>query len=411
MLINCPECELPVSDKAIFCPHCGYPINPDKSHRKPRNNSNKRLRLPNGFGQISEIKNRNLRNPFRAMVTIGKTPKGSPICRLLKPKSYFATYNDAYTALIDYNRNPYDLNESMTMNELFDRWVDGYCKSLNESSVRSINLAWRYCSEIHDMKVIDIRIRHIKSCMSNGTIIFNEETRNPTPQIKAKIKSVIGWMLDYAIEYELIDKNYARAFKLSKEDTEIKNTTDKEHIAFSEEELDILWNNISKINYIDVLLIQCYSGWRPQELGLIKTENVNLDEGLVIGGMKTKAGTGRVVPIHPKILPLIKTRYEEAKNLKSDFLINCTETYSKRYVKLTYSRYHERFKKIKEGLTLNPEHRPHDGRKTFATLAKKYKLDEYAIKYIMGHTITDLTERVYTDRDDAWLKEEIKKIK
>lgn len=63
MLIQCPECDLQVSDKANTCPHCGYPLKPDakpKSSRKP----NKRRRLPNGFGQISEIKGRNLRNPF-----------------------------------------------------------------------------------------------------------------------------------------------------------------------------------------------------------------------------------------------------------------------------------------------------------------------------------------------------------
>ena len=55
MLIQCPECDLQVSDKANTCPHCGYPLKPDvklKSSRKP----NKRRRLPNGFGQISEIK-------------------------------------------------------------------------------------------------------------------------------------------------------------------------------------------------------------------------------------------------------------------------------------------------------------------------------------------------------------------
>ena len=53
MLIQCPECDLQVSDKANTCPHCGYPLKPDakpKSSRKP----NKRRRLPNGFGQISE---------------------------------------------------------------------------------------------------------------------------------------------------------------------------------------------------------------------------------------------------------------------------------------------------------------------------------------------------------------------
>ena len=71
MLTQCPECELPVSDKANACPHCGYPLKPSEKIKRPRK-SNKRRRLPNGFGQISEIKNRNLRNPFRAMVTVGK---------------------------------------------------------------------------------------------------------------------------------------------------------------------------------------------------------------------------------------------------------------------------------------------------------------------------------------------------
>lgn len=56
-------------------------------------------------------------------------------------------------------------------------------------------------------------------------------------------------------------------------------------------------------------------------------------------------------------------------------------------------------------------HKPHDGRKTFITLAKKYNVDEYAIKYIVGHSISDLTERVYTDREIDWLKAEMEKIK
>ena len=49
MLIKCPECDLQVSDKATFCPHCGYPLQPDIKQRKPRSKNNKRRRLPNGF--------------------------------------------------------------------------------------------------------------------------------------------------------------------------------------------------------------------------------------------------------------------------------------------------------------------------------------------------------------------------
>ena len=85
MLIKCPECNLNVSDKAISCPHCGYPLKKDLVTKKCR--STKRKRLPNGFGYITEIKNKNLRNPFRAMVTVGKNENGRPIAKLLKPQA------------------------------------------------------------------------------------------------------------------------------------------------------------------------------------------------------------------------------------------------------------------------------------------------------------------------------------
>ena len=44
-------------------------------------------------------------------------------------------------------------------------------------------------------------------------------------------------------------------------------------------------------------------------------------------------------------------------------------------------------------------------------MAKKYGVDEYAIKYMVGHKISDITEKVYTEREFQWLREEIEKIK
>ena len=170
MLIKCPECDLQVSDRAFACPHCGYPL---KEQPKPvRKSTRKRRRLPNGFGQISELKGRNLRKPFRAMVTVGKTPKGKPICKLLKPEAFFENYNDAYAALVEYNRNPYDLDDSITMSELYEKWKDYYIQSGNkEASLRSCAYAWPYCWSIKDMKVRDVRSRHILGCVENGSII------------------------------------------------------------------------------------------------------------------------------------------------------------------------------------------------------------------------------------------------
>ena len=78
---------------------------------------------------------------------------------------------------------------------------------------------------------------------------------------------------------------------------------------------------------------------------------------------------------------------------------------------ITFKAYTYGFQAIIKQLNINPNHRPHDGRKQFVTMAKRFKVDEYAIKYIAGHRINDITERVYTDRDFEWLSEEIEKIK
>ena len=411
MLIKCPECELQVSDKAISCPHCGYIL--DVAVKKRVKQSHKKhRRLPNGFGQITEIKNRNLRNPFRAMVTVGKTSTGKPIAKPLKPVSFFPTYNDAYAALVEYNRNPYDLCEDITVEQLYERWSDWYFESLKgASSTRTITSAWRYCSSVYTMRVKDLRARHIKGCMEDGIFVYKGEERHPSPNTKSRIKSLFNLMLDYALEYELVDKNYARTFDLS--DDVIKDIEEQKipHIKFTDEEINKLWENVDEVQYADVVLIQCYGGWRPQELVLIELKNVFLDEGYCIGGIKSDAGVNRIVPIHPKIRHLIKRKYQEAIELNSDYLINCTDTNTHRSsLKFTYDKYQVRFKKVMDRLELNPDHRAHDPRKHFVSLAKKMKMDEYALKYIVGHKINDITEKVYTERDIEWLIEEMLKI-
>lgn len=409
MLLKCPECELQVSDKAQSCPHCGYPMQPSVK-RKPRNKNHKRRRLPNGFGQISEIKNRNLRNPFRAMVTVGKTPEGRPICKPLKPESYFPTYNDAYSALVEYNKNPYDLDSDISVKRLYERWIDEHAKKLtSEGSVKNITSVWPYCASVYDMRVSDLRARHIKGCMEKGSAIIKGEERQPTPNGKKRIKTLFNQMLDYAVEYELVDKNYARTFTLSTEVIKEIDDNRTSHMAFTDDEMAILWNHVEDEQYVDLILIQCYSGWRPNELITLMVKDVDIENWLFYGGSKTDAGKNRIVPIHSRIQDLIFKKYQEALRINSKYLFNYDVRGTMQ--NLAYYQYNNVFHKICNNLGLNPEHKPHDGRKHFVTAAKKYNVDEYAIKYIVGHNISDLTERVYTEREFSWLKSEIEKIK
>ncbi len=407
MLITCPECSLPVSDKALACPHCGYPLKPEAA--KPRKSrTNKRKRLPNGFGQITELKGKALRKPFRAMVTVGKTPEGKPICKLLKPQAYFQTYNEAYSALMEYNKNPFDLAKEMTVEDLYKRWSPKHYSKITRANVYTA--AWKYCTSVYNVYVREIRAHHIRYCMYEGTVVGRDGTLHTATDItRRNIKVLFDLMLDYAVEYELTDKNYSRTIKFDP-----PAPASDAHICFSDDEMRKLWADSGKTSGVDLILIQCYTGLRPQELAKIKLSDVHIEDRYMVGGMKTKAGKNRIIPIHSSILNFIKSSYEVSSKLGSEYLFNVPTVTDKKTVavsELNYKRYAFLFSYAVKTLDLNPAHRPHDGRVQFATMAKKYGLDEYAIKYIIGHKIADVTEAVYTKRDPQWLLSEVEKIK
>ena len=356
----------------------------------------KRMRLPNGFGQISELKGQRLRKRFRAMVTVGKTETGRPICKLLKPVSYFSTYNEAYTALLKYHEDPTAIDKTKTMQELFDEWYEKYeAKGRSKSMLNAVRLSWTYCETIHGMKVQDVRVRHMKPCIEGNL------EKKPTKFYQQKIKILLHQLLNYAIEQDLIEHNYAN--DIGRVDENPAKYTIK-HTSFTDEEIAKLWNSSDPV--AKMVLIQCYSGWRPQELIRIELEDVNIDDWTFVGGMKTKNGIRREIPIHSAIKPLIKEAYDYAveRNLKYLF----ANPYDQMNF-VSYNAYRHQFHRSMKQAQISG-HMPHDGRKHFEKKEKKKGCDEYAIKRIVGHSISDLTERVYTERDIDWLRSEIEKI-
>ena len=159
-----------------------------------------------------------------------------------------------------------------------------------------------------------------------------------------------------------------------------------------------LWGHVNDNEAARFVIIQCYSGWRPDELVKLEKSNINLSEGFMLGGSKTKAGKDRKVPIHSSIRDLIALEYNSTSG---PTLFSFSNYYAMIY----------KYNLMLKELGIDEKHRPHDGRVTFVTMAKNSCLDEYAIKHIVGHAISDLTERVYTSRPSSWLSEEIEKIK
>ena len=395
MLINCSECQLRVSDKALSCPHCGFPLKQPST--APKYQTSRRKRLPNGFGQISELKSQNLRKPYRAMVTIGKDSNGRPICRLLKPEAYFRTYKEAYEALLKYNSGPADYSSFITVQELYERWKEDKSQKVGLSVVRAYQTYWNYCDSIKNKIVQDVRVNDIRNLIENsGRRDKSGNIIRPTEQQKARIRQLMNMVFDYAVTYELLDRNPARVYSSA---TAVTVEAETHHKAFTSDEISILEQAAKTDRFAALVLIQCYSGWRPGEMCNLKLEDVNINDWTFTGGMKTKAGIGRIVPIHSKIRSYVDEQLQEAVSGKY-----------KSFTGYSYRNYLYKFHELLTDLNLDTTHQPHDPRKTFVTMAKAASVDEYAIKYLVGHTIKDLTERVYTERSINWLRNELEKI-
>lgn len=401
MLLDCPECGHNVSNKAVSCPNCGYPItSPKLSQKSVKSRITKRQRLPNGFGRITEIKNRNLRKPFRVMISDGTDSNGKPIGKLLKPTAYFETYNEAYTALIKYHENPYTISTYVTMEELYDRWSEEISKKVSASRMKQIKSAWKYCDLIKTIPVREIRIRDVKNLLDNGYRVDKKgNIIKPSENFKSYITMTISQMLDYAVEYELINHNFMKDVHLASE-VKAKNA----HSSFTEEEMNIIKENAPSDPVLMMMLINCYMGWRPSELCNLEVSHVNLNNKYIIGGSKTENGIDRKVPIHSYIHKYIANLYNDALFNGRTYLFDVGELLA------PYNSYSTKFKDALTKYNLDQGHRPHDCRKHFVTMAKKSGVDEYAIKRIIGHSISDITENIYTDRDIDWLKKEVEKI-
>ena len=127
---------------------------------------------------------------------------------------------------------------------------------------------------------------------------------------------------------------------------------------------------------------------------------MNLENNTITGGSKTDAGKNRIIPIHPKILPLIIERMEN----ETDYLIPNKK--GTNYYEYNNFRQNE-FVKIMEQLGM--EHTIHDTRHTFATMISDVSDNENAITGIIGHTNINMTKK-YTHTNIEKMRKEMEKI-
>lgn len=346
------------------------------------------MRLPNGYGSVYKLSG-NRRKPFIVRKTTGwKIDEGSgKLKQLYATIGYYKTQQEAIKALAEYNDSPYDVDSrKITFTQIYEKWSSRKFKSkISRTAVNGYKAAYKLAESLHDMKFADIKTDHLQSVIDHCT--------KGHGTLK-KIKVLFNQLYKYTLENDIADKDYSRFVKLGEDETESTRRP------FTKEEIQLLWDNVGRMDFVDTILIMIYSGLRPGELVTIENANIHLDERYMTGGIKTPAGKNRVIPINKKIHTFIENRIADEQKF---LIVNYKQK------QMSYDNYYtDKWKKIMEQLKM--DHKPHDCRHTFASLMDSAGANKVCIKRIMGHASSDITDKVYTHKDIAELIEAVDMI-
>lgn len=331
------------------------------------------MKNPNGYGSVVKLAG-NRRKPFMARKTVGWTENGSPRYKAI---GYYADRREAMLALAEYNRNPYDLDGAkITFQELYEKWSNRDFPKLAKSTTKAHKTSFNRCEILHKLPY-----KEIKAYQMQG--IIDDCGKGYSTQ--GALKNLFTAMDKFALEMDVIIKANSALLRVES----VPPTSKK---PFENEELDIILSRKYEPN-MDIILILIYTGFRLNELLSLKIEDVNMKDGTITGGSKTKAGKNRVVPIHPVIKEFLEKRMME----------------NQKYILETEShlKMHDvQFYKIWGDLMgiLGMYHTAHECRHTFRSRLDSAGANKVCIDLMMGHVNKDVGERVYTHKTIQELK-------
>lgn len=364
----------------------------------PRKKKKPFNRLPNGFGSIKKLSG-NRRKPYQALapskIVNGVVFPGEPL-------GYFEKWEDAYERLALYRANKEweqkkKAEKLYTFAEVYQMyWRNKYelaLKPPGKASQNSTRAAFKNTAALHDKIFADITCEELQN-------VLNEMAAPTTPGKKPLkfsslelVKSLYSGMYKYALGAHIVTADTQASVSIPIEDD------DQSGIPFSLEELDVLYNHLDDY-VVQAIVIMCYSGWRIREFLTMKTDLNNMT---FFGGVKTKAGKRRTVPIHTDLTALV------AEYMKHPF--TCTpDSFRKKWDEVLGN-----LGILWTGPVDSNEapikHTPHDCRHTFSWICDKYKVDPISKRIMIGHKLgEDVTDNVYGHRTLDELRTEIQKI-
>lgn len=246
------------------------------------------------------------------------------------------------------------------------------------------------------MKMRDVKTSHLQKCVDLGAEKFSRA-------ICEKIRNLASQLCKFAMQEDLINKNYAQFLQLPP-------MQESNRQPFSDEDIKILLSNDND-ETVKIILILIYTGFRPSEFFNLEVKNIDIEKWFIRGGGKTEAGRNRIVPISPKIQQYVKYFYTKAKLKGQKYLI-----VNSRGNRLDVNNFRNRyFYKTLEDLGIleneNDRHlTPYSTRHTFATLCDRAGIDENLLIKMIGHTTKKTTDKFYIHKTEEDMQKAISSI-
>lgn len=269
---------------------------------------------------------------------------------------------------------------TITLRQLFNEWLPIHSQSISRSAVNSYHIAFKHISNIADMPITDIHFQHLQN------VIDSMHVKGLSYSSCKKVRTVLNQLFNYAIIKDYPITNYSQHLNLGPNMPTIKRRV------FTRQQINKLW--AIDTSYSHMILILLYTGLRIGELLNLRRQDINRRSAyLIVRHAKTKAGEGRIIPIHHRIMPIIEQLYINS----GDYLFT-----------ISYTSFRKHFQDIMK--QLNCKHTIHDTRHTFASF-----LDAVAppnnLRSLLGHKQGDITTRVYTHKTIRELRKTIELLK
>lgn len=336
------------------------------------------MKLPNGYGSVYKLSGKR-RKPWGVRKTIGwdLDENTGKVKQIYKNIGYYESKTLALQALAEFNSNPYDLDAGkITFQEVYEKWSAEKYSKISKSNVNGYVAAYKISNSLYEMKFIDIKTSHLQG------VIDTCGKKYPTLR---KLKVLFNQLYKYAMENDIASKDYAKYVDIGNDDRKTKRKS------LTKEEVQKVWNDVERNEYIQIILMLLYSGVRISELLDLKKENVHIEERYFdVIDSKTSSGI-RKVPIAKKVLPYFINWMDK----EGCVYLLCTPESKPFKYRNYYDSYWKPFME-----EWNIDLTPHSTRHTTISLLAAANVNQTIIKRIVGHSgAMSLTERVYTHFD------------